>query len=350
MKLFCNKLALNLNSINMKNFYTLLFVTFIFCSPAQTLTQSFNEPVIGDIDRSNRLDTSAYTSGLPTSVIGNNCAWDFTKLVGIFPMVIDSFITPAAAQNGSAFPTASYAQNRDKIYSFYKSSTSPAQTELLGGYTPSLSLTFTNSAVIAGYPVSYGYNLSDPVSGSFKYNSTNGACNGNITITADGIGTLNLANGISIPNVLRLKSVEILTLSTSFIPVGSFNQTIYNYYMPGKKFPVVNINYTTYQLLAGTPTITALVYGNKDYFGIVGLEENNSNAAQYQVYPNPFQSTFNISKQLNNLEYFVYNLEGRLLIQTKSNESTEFSNLQKGIYFLEIKDGDKLHRQKIVKD
>ena len=334
----------------MKQLYTFLFIVFVMASNAQTLTQSFNEPILGDVDKSNRLDTSAYTSGLPLNVTGPNCSWDFTKLTGIFPMVIDSFITPSAAPNASAFTTASYAQNRDKVYTFYKSSTSPSQTELLGGYTPSLSLTFTNSAIIASYPINFGYNSVDPVSGSFKYNTTNGGCNGNITVKADGMGTVNLPNGLSIPNVLRLKSVEILTLSTSFIPVGSFNQTIYNYYMPGKKFPIINVSYTIYQLLAGTPTITALAYGNQNYFAVVGLPENNLNASDYSAFPNPFQSAFKIANTSNKIEYFIYNLEGQLLIQTKLTESPELQALQKGIYFLEVKNGDQIHRQKIIKD
>jgi len=338
----------------MKKIYTLLFFVLAFTNQSQTITQSFNEPVIGDIDRSTRLDTSLYTTGLPTNVTGNNCSWDFTKFTGVFPMVVDSFISPSSVPNASAHPNATYAQNRDKIYTFYKSSTSPSQTELLGGYTTSLTLTFTNTAIIASYPLNYGYNLTDPVSGTFLYNATNGVCNGSITIAADGLGTVNLPNGVSIPNVLRLKSVETLALLTFFqgvpVPVGSFNQTIYNYYMPGKKFPIVNIGYTTYQLLAGTPTITALVYGSQNYFSVVGQEENTMEKRNLQVYPNPFHSELNLSSVIEESEFSFYNLNGQLILKTDNTSGTELEKLQAGIYFLEIKNSQGIHRQKVIKE
>lgn len=333
----------------MKKIYTFFFFLAFSSFPAQTLTQAFNEPVVGDIDRSIRLDTTAYITGLPLKVTGNNCLWDFTALYGIFPMVVDSFITPSAAPNSSAYPAATFVQNRDKIYTFYKSNTNPTQTEMLGGYTPSLTLTFTNTAIVASYPISYGYNLVDAVSGSFKYNSTTGACNGNATVTADGIGTLSLANGLKVPNVIRLKSVEVLTLSTSFVPVGMFSQTIYNYYEQGKKFPVVNVGYTTYQLLAGTPTITALAYGNQNYFNLLGIHESAASANSYKAFPNPFDQELHITLNTGDNVFSFYSLDGQLALQTKQLLSEELQVLEKGVYCLEIKNDKGVFRQKIVK-
>jgi len=140
----------------MKYIYSLLFLVAFASQHAQTLTQSFNEPVIGDIDKNFRLDTSAYTSGLPTNVTGSNCTWNYTNLTGTYPMIVDSFISPTGVPSATAYPTASYTQHRDALYTYYKSTTSPQQTELLGAYSPSLTVTFTNSGIIAGYPVSYG--------------------------------------------------------------------------------------------------------------------------------------------------------------------------------------------------
>ena len=338
----------------MKKFYTVLILFSLFSFQAQTITQSFNEPIVGDVDKSTRLDTSLYTTGLPTNVTGNNCSWDFTKFTGVFPMVIDSFISPSSVPNASAHPNATYVQNRDKIYTFYKSSTSPSRTELLGGYTTSLTLTFTNTAIIASYPINYGYSQTDPVSGTFLYNTTNGICNGSITVTADGMGTVNLPNGVSIPNVLRLKSVEVLTLLSFLgsvpIPVGSFNQTIYNYYMPGKKFPIVNIGYTTYQLLAGTPTITALVYGSQNYFSIVGQKENIMQNFDLLAYPNPFHSELNFQSIIESSVFSFYNLNGQMILQTQGTSANELEKLQAGIYFLEIKNRQGVHRQKVIKE
>jgi hypothetical protein len=317
---------------------------------AQTLTQSFNEPVAGDVDKILRLDTSGYPNGLPHNITGSNCSWDFRKLTGTFPIIVDSFLIPSAAPGASLFPSATYAQHRDQLYSFYKSVTGTQQTELLGAYSPSLTLTFTNSAIIAGYPVSYGYNLTDGVSGSFKYNSTNGACNGAITISADGVGTVTLYDGsLVIPNVLRLKSVEILTLSVGVFPFGTFNQTIYNYYKPGKKFPILNINYTTYQLIAGTPTITAYANGTSDIFTIQGVNENYA-AQNIQVYPNPFHSTITITGEQTGNEYALYSMSGQLIVKTTEPANVASDDLPPGIYLVEIRNKTGSYRQKVIKE
>ena len=336
----------------MKKNYFLFFLIAFASVNAQTITQSFNEPIIGNIDKNFRLDTSAYTNGLPVTVTGSACVWNFADLTGIFPMIVDSFISPSAAIGATAYPSASYAQHRDVLYTFYKSTTSPQQTELLGAYSPSLSLTFTNSAIIASYPVNYGYNSIDPVSGSFRYNTANGACNGNITISASGKGTVNLPGNVSITNVLCLKSVEILTLSVGILPFGTFNQTIYNYYMPGKKYPIFNVNYTTYQLIAGTPTITAYIYGSNNYYTVASINESSLNANKYHVFPNPFTNHLSLTSENTSDEnnFFFYDLKGELVLKTRLLADSDIEKLSKGIYFLEIKNKTGAYHQKIIKE
>lgn len=336
----------------MKKIYCLFLLISCVHIHSQTLTQSFNEPSIGDVDKNYRLDTSAYTNGLPLNVTGNNCTWNFTNINGIFPMIVDSFLSPVGIPSSTAYPSASYVQHRDNLYTYYKSTTSPQQTELLGAYTPTLAITFTNSGIIAGYPVNYGYSVSDPVGGTFKYNTTNGVCIGNITISADGLGTVNLPNNVSIPNVLRLKSVETLTLSTSILPVGTFSQTIYNYYQPGRKFPILNLNYTAYQLLAGTPTITAFVYGSNNYFVVAGVEQNILTKESFNVFPNPFHDQLFITakNQEGDNEFLFYDLNGRTVLKTKSATDNDIEKLVPGVYFLEIKNERGSFHQKIIKE
>src|SRR4051812_45752312 len=122
-------------------FSALFFLISILSANTQTLTQAANEPAIGDVDKNYKLDTSAYSTGLPTNVSRNNAVWNFTKLAGTFPVLIDSFIPPQSAKGASAYPSASFSQHRDPLFTFFKSSSSPSQTELLGAYSPSLSLT-----------------------------------------------------------------------------------------------------------------------------------------------------------------------------------------------------------------
>lgn len=318
---------------------------------SQTLTQSGCEPVAGETDRRYRLDTSLFTTGLPHSVSGNGVVWDFTRLQGTYPITVDSFNLPAASPGNSLYPGATYVQHLDDLYSFYKSVQNPSQTELLGAWSASLILTFTNSAIVAGYPVSYGYHLVDPVSGSYKYNTTNGPCNGSISVTADGTGTLNLPGNITFTNVLRLKTVQTVTLASGIFPVGSYQQVTYNYYSGNQKFPIINFRYTTYQLLIGTPTITAYGYGMDDYFTIVGLHPNTPPTG-CEVYPNPFQDQLNLSLACTQTisNYRFYSLTGTILAEGKYLDQVLLQNIPTGLLFLEMESPTGSIRKKIYKD
>jgi hypothetical protein len=334
----------------MKRICLIVFCIALSNLKAQTLTLAFNEPSPGNVDQNYKLDTSAYTSGLPLSTTGSNVAWNFTQVEAMFPVLIDSVIQPSAATGNSLFPGASFSQNRSSLYTFFKSSSSPAQTELMGAWSPSLVITFTNTAIIASYPVSYGYSLTDPVSGTFKYGSNSGAANGDITISADGLGTLNFPS-TSFQNVLRLKSVEQVTFTIGIFPVGTINQTVYKFYVPGKKFPVLSVDYTKYALLAGTPTITATAYGAFDYFSVAGLNEVFSNKSS-PVYPNPFHENINVrsGNPEEKNEYSVFDTNGRLLQSVAKIEDLEEEKLSPGIYVFQIKNKSGTTSQKIVKE
>ena len=318
---------------------------------SQTLTQSGCEPVAGETDRRYRLDTSLFTTGLPHAVKGSGVVWDFTKLQGTYPITVDSFNLPSASPGNSLYPGSTYVQHLDDLYSYYKSVQNPSQTELLGAWSTSLILTFTNSAIVAGYPVNYGYHLVDPVSGSYKYNTTNGPCNGSIEVTADGTGTLNLPGNITFTNVLRLKTVQTVTLASGIFPVGSYQQVTYNYYSANQKFPIINFRYTTYQLLIGTPTITAYGYGMDDYFTIVGLNQNALEKG-CEVYPTPFHDVLSIPLACAQVvsKYRFYTITGAKIAESCDLNQNLLQNLPEGLLFIELEGPAGTLRKKIYKE
>jgi hypothetical protein len=335
----------------MRSYFVILFLFTAAAGHAQTLTQPYHEPVVGDVDRNYRLDTSAYTNGLPTNITGNNVVWDFTLLAGAFPMIIDSFIAPSAASGNTNYPAATFVQHRDIVYSFFKSTTSPQQTELLGAWSPTLSLTFTNSALVVTYPVSYGYNMTDPVSGTFKYANTNGACNGSITVMADGIGTLKFPGNVSFQNVLRLRSIEQLTASVGIFPVGNIDQFIYSYYAPGKKYPVLTIQYQKYQLLAGQPTITAQAYGNYSFFPVAGMEDASTDDLPL-IWPNPFSDELHVSASPDDgeTEVRVFALDGKQVMFSRGQKTIPAANLSPGVYILSISNRHGTWYRKVMRE
>ena len=131
-----------------------------------------------------------------------------------------------------------------------------------------------------------------------------------------------------------------------------FSKTIYNYYMPGRKFPILNMNYTTYQLIAGTPTTTAFIYGSNNYFTVAGLSGQSLDKSDQKFFPNPFHDRlFTNAKNLaEETEYLFYTLDTRLVLRTKSLDEETLQKIIPGIYFLQIGTASGSFYQKLIKE
>lgn len=329
-----------------------LFVLGVFTLSSQTITQSFNEPSIGEVDINYKLDTSAYTAGLPIHQAGTSVLWDFTGLTGMFPIIYDSIHAPTALPSGSLYPGASYCYEQDIAQSYFKTNTVTAQTELMGIYSSTLALTFSNTALVATYPISYGYNSVDQVSGMYTLGTNTGACNGSITVSAPATGSINFPYGVSFNNVLLLRSVQQLTMSSGLFPLGTIRQNIYRFYVPQRKYPVLTVRYQVYQLLAGTPTITALVAGNNNYFSVAGINSNEAINSTLSLYPNPFTTQLSIvnAAAAEITEVILYSIDGREVLRGTDIQSLRLNDLPIGLYSAELHSSRGLWRQKVIKE
>jgi len=270
----------------------------------------------------------------------------------VFPVIFDSIHAPTAKASGSLYPGANYCYQQDIAQSYFKSSTVTAQTELMGIYSSTLSLTFTNTALVATYPINYGYNSVDQVSGTYALGTNTGACNGSITVSAPATGSINFPFGVSFNNVLLLRSVQQLTMSSGLFPLGTIRQNIYRFYIPQRKYPVLTVRYQVYQLLAGTPTITALVAGNNNYFSVAGINSNESLNTSVSLYPNPFTTQLFI---LNDngaelREVILFSIDGREVLRSKDIQSAALNDLPAGLYTAEIHSALGVRRQKLMKE
>jgi len=323
----------------------------ISLSSQTTLTRAFNEPQVGDVENTYDLDTSFYAAGLPLNVIGNGVVWNFTNLKASQPVIASNYLSAASVTSSSSYPGCTFVQEASGVTSYFKSATTPTtQTEVLGIKASTLSINFSNSGIVAKYPVVYGSTTTDNLAGSFSYSSIPGTCSGNITTNADGFGTLNLPEGIVISNVLRVKSVQTITLST-FIGQALIKQTIYNYYSPSQKFPVLTINYSYFSSpLSPTPSQTGFAAGSTNYF-VTGLNENSLQSSDVNLYPNPALNsiTLELKGSLNLLEIKVYNQLGEIILNG-AEPTLEISNLQTGVYLLEIITDIGTSRKKFIKE
>ncbi len=332
-------------------FLILAFVQSAF--DAQTLTQGFNEPIVGDSDRTYPIDTSAFAGGLPISVTGSNSVWNFTNLSITNSVINTAYVNTVTVPSATAYPGSTLVQKQGTLYTFIKSVKTPTtQTEVLGVFSTSLSLTFTNSALAAKYPVNYGSTVSDNISGSFIFSTTPGTCSGNIITNADGLGTLNLPNGITLTNVLRVKSVQTLTLTAGFIPLGNIKQTIYNFYHSSQKFPMLSINYQSLSfIISPTPTVTAFVTGNAKTL-IASISQNTQDSQEIIFYPNPLNSILHL--RVNEIyKPKLINIYDELLQLIYTRAYTENINMydyHKGIYIVEVQTEKGSIIRKIIKE
>lgn len=334
------------------------FVSIQIKSQSLILTQSFNEPVIGDTNYTYAVDTSAYTAGLPINVTGGYTTWDFTRLGVLSTTAIPSaYVSPSVVPNSANYPGCTMAQKQGTSYTFFKSATTPTtQTEVLGLNTSTISFNFTNTAVAYKYPMSYGSSFSDNLSGSFTF-SVNGTCTGSVSSNVDGFGNLFLPNGAMFLNALRAKSVQSLSLSASLVSglpasqVGTLKQTTYSYFHASQKFPVLTIDYTKVSLItSSTPTIFTVVSTNSKSF-IVGTKENALNEADYDIFPNPSSGLINITSSIDNKpkKIEIYSALSELIYQSAEIENINISALAEGIYFLKITGDQGSVIKKIIK-
>lgn len=316
-------------------------------SQSLILTKAFNEPIIGDTSRFYVVDTSLYVSGLNIAATGSNQVWNYTNLTATSNSIVSAYVSPTTVASPPAGCTI--IQKQGALNTFYKSVSSPSdQIEFQGVNSTSLSMNFTNSAISSKFPFTYGDSFTDSFSGSFTF-SLSGTASGNATVTADGKGTLNLPNGVTLTNVLRVKSIQTTNLN-AFIINGTIKQTIYNYYHSSQKYPVFTVNYQAITITGQTPSVTAQVLGNTNNF-VVGLNENSIENVVSSVYPNPFSELLNIEIDKNNhpLEITIYNQLGEMIVKTEFVNSIDLKSLNSGIYLMELKTEKGTARKRIIK-
>jgi hypothetical protein len=335
----------------MKITSTIVFIILSGFLQSQTLTQLLNEPVVGDTNKNYPVDTSAYSNGLPVNISGNGVLWNFSDLGVSSKIASRPYLESSAVSSASNYPACSVVLDNQIGFVYMKSVKTPsAQTEVLGMTISSLSLTmtFTNSAISNKYPFSYGATYTDNISGHFAYTFT-GTCSGSITSKADGAGILQLPNGLTYYNVLRVKSVQTLALFSGFFPLGNIRNTVYDYYHSSQKFPVLSVNYQAITMGIGTPTVTGVVSGNSRAL-LAGIYELNNLNEYANFYPNPCNEfvELDINEALDPYEISLTGLDGQLLFSDDFKKRISTSDLKPGVYLIQINTKEGILRKRLI--
>ena len=326
----------------------LLLTSLQVNSQSLILTQAFNQPMIGDTSRQYVLDTAYYVGGLNHALTGANTVWTYSNLVTTTVVTTFAIINPSTVPTNTDYPGAGYVEKAGTLNTFYKTVSSPStQTEFMGITSTSLNMNLTNTAVNMRYPLAFGNVITDSFSGNFTF-SLSGTASGNATVTADGTGTLVLPGGVTFTNVLRVKSYQNTDFNAIII-TGNMKQTSYTWYAASQKYPILTINYQTFSI-AGSPTISAQVLGNKNNFTI-GMKENSFDNSLVKFYPNPISDELTVSalEPFLKQEVRIYNVTGQELKHGTAGK-INCSDLSSGIYIAELSTEKGIIRKKIIKE
>lgn len=227
----------------------------------------------------------------------------------------------------------------------------------LTGFTSNgLTLNYsTDECIIGHFPMNYGYSNTDTVGGTYNYGDYSGNFTGTITSTVDAYGLLSitLPSDEEQPNaVTRLKTVQTVTLSYSFFPnVGTVTQTTYHYYGAFNTFPLFKSTTThiavpllsidqTDEILEASGTIILL------------SNQNFSNQSTISIAPNPVTDQLFIQKSTSEKIHSlnISDISGKAILNFNNPENTlNISQLQKGVYFAQIKTDSGTFTKKIIK-
>ena len=314
-----------------------------------SLTKSFNEPVVGNMESYKYFDT---TSVVPKNT-GTNQMWNFSSLTTNTVVQVNTYTTVASTPYASTFPSATLAQD-DGTGSFTYLKSTATQYELVGFENANTVVNFTNTAVAAVWPITYGYNNTDGFAGPAAINGTlTGTAIGTLTTMGTGSGTLVIPGGATFTNILQIKSSQILNISLAggFITSDGVT-TDYSYYHSSQKFPLLTVSYNT---TTGTaPGSSADVKINSSV--ITGINDVNFDAS-FNIFPNPAKNNFNVklSNVTNaNCTIEIVNSIGQVAqtinLGNDTNISTtvSISGLNAGIYMVKTTLGNNQSVRKLI--
>lgn len=301
----------------MKVIYTTLFLlSCTFLTKAQPVVQNGNNiPPVG-FSAPVSIVASPGSIGSP----GANQTWDFSSYT-LSPAGNLDVVSPPATPIGASFPTANYGFTLAGTYSFYQYT--PTEMIMLASQitTPGVGKDYTpNPKTLMKFP----FNYQDSYIETYQ---TVGNTPNSVTVTYDGYGTLITPNK-TYTNVIRVKEDYSGTPDYEWY---SLNPLMHIAVFDGD----VNMLYL----------LDAVVNDVQDV---------NSNTS-IVMYPNPTNDQVHISVNSsieNQIQVSLLNMIGQNVYSKNENKNQftlNIDHLPNGIYFMELKSGKMVWKQKIVK-
>ena len=98
-------------------------------------------------------------------------------------------------------------------------------------------------------------------------------------------------------------------------------------------------------------TESSLIESNKPIWGFCSTASvDNQTLLDISIYPNPTSDIVYIEGNYSQLKVVVYDILGKQVMNKSITNNIDISQLEKGVYILQLSDGAKLTTQRIIKN
>ena len=338
----------------------ILLSTFLFASvSANAQMTSANEPAIGETSTMFLCDS---LSDNLNAISGSGVTWDYTGLNGYQgeTRVVD-VVDPASTPFAASYPASSKAFQVENTLTTYFTSTASERVSQGFQFNEAsfgdVLATYTNDEqTMVTYPFALGGLIVDAYDGNVDYTFNGFPVSETLTGTAylwvDGQGTLDLPNGISLPNVIRYKSIDTAATIVPLLGAAELMKTQYEYYdYTDQNLPI--FIHTTISLAlpgGGLPLAELSLVLSKYEANYASIDDINK--FTFNVFPNPAKDMISVKGNFSaEATGSIIDQSGRVLetINIQSGQSINISDLATGSYFFAIQDSGFITTKTIVK-
>lgn len=331
----------------MKKSLLLLVATAIGQSTFAQLTQA-NEPAIGDTETLFLADSNTVQYD---AITGTSAVWDYTNLATYTGETRSiTLLDAATASNAADFPTSTKAiEIQDLLTTYYNSTTTERTIQGFVYTEPTLGAVIgkwtTNEEVVMTYPFAYATTNTDTYEGTVEAPSSGQPAfpsTGTVNSTIDAVGTINFPAGVSVSNVIRVKTVDNGDVVTLF---GTINlvRTQYEYFdLATSNLPIFFVAKITISGTALFPTPATQNIVLSKYPGAQGVGLSAKEEIKFSVYPNPATDNITITGEFQNASVSIVNTVGQVVLSQEVNSGNQInvSSLKSGMYMVKMqKDG-----------
>ncbi len=302
----------------------------------------------GDVHETRRV------SCVEPGAAGVNVLWDFSDC----QMLSDVYTESLSSANGRIVVNNNGSVN-------FQFDVTPYGNDFYGYKTSDHSLVYENPVLKTKYPFNFLDQHSGEYSGYIAQGAQKYVIDGVFSSEVDAYGTLMLPNGVTLNNVLRVKTIE--TQRQHYCNMNTYTEVKYLWYAQNFRYPVFVSIFTTNEMngrkneretshisVAALTPVVAPAKPSAPVQPKVAVRE-----VEHLIYPNPVQNEASITYTLledAKVSVAVYSSSSVCLAklvdgqqQSAGGYSYSYKPQYPGIYFVRFAFGDKVYVEQLVK-